>query len=63
MEFTSMKITQRAAIALIASTLSLGIAASSTTFAADAMHGDAMHKTMKKHKAMMKKDLMHKDAM
>ena len=59
----SMKNMQRAAIVLIASTLSLGIAASSTAFAADAMHGDAMHKSMKKHKAMMKKDLMHKDSM
>lgn len=55
---------QRAAIVLVASTLSLGIAASSSVFAADAMHGDAMHKGMtKKHKAMMKKDSMHKDSM
>lgn len=58
-----MKKMQRAAIVIVVSTLSLGIAASSTTFAADAMHGDAMHKGMKKHKSMMKKDSMHKDSM
>ena len=63
LEPTSMKNSQRAAVALIASALSLGFTVPSTVFAADAMHGDAMHKGMTKHKGMMKKDAMHKEMM
>ena len=55
-----MNNSQRVAIALLASTLCLGPAAA-PAFAADPMHGDAMH--MKKHKGMMKKSMTHKDPM
>lgn len=58
-----MKDMQRADVVLIASMRSLGIAAPSKAFAAETMHGDAMHKGMKKYKAMMNKDSMRKDPM
>jgi pentapeptide MXKDX repeat protein len=57
-----MKHSRHAAVLLIASALSIGLAVPSS-FAADAMHGDMMHKGMKKHNGAMKKDSMHKGTM
>ncbi len=57
-----MTVTRRITLAFAASTLAVGLAASPSAIAADAMKS-AKHKPMKKHKdTMTKTDAMHKDA-